>query len=69
MFKNILIGMFVISTLVFGALAIRNATPRTCDELVRSARGNLICLTNLGDATEDDAQEALTRIQEEYWRW
>lgn len=69
MFKNFVIALLLISTAVFGWLAIRNATPTDCDELIRTESGSLICQTNLGKVTEDEARDAMEKIREEAWKW
>jgi hypothetical protein len=54
MFKNIVIGFLVLSTVLSIGLAYRNAKP-VCEDLQRASNGDLICSFNLGDIPEDEA--------------
>lgn len=69
MFKNFIIVLLALSTLSFGWLAVRNAIPQNCDQLIRVSNGNLICQTNIGKVNENEAQGAISDVQKQEWKW
>jgi hypothetical protein len=57
--KNVLIGLLIWLSIVSIGLAVRNAKP-ICHDIMRNGEG-LVCVYNLGDIQEDDADVIIAK--------
>ena len=68
MFKNILIAILTISTVMFAYIAIRNSTPLECSEVLQINDNNL-CLINLHKLSPAELKEAIEQVKAESYKY
>ena len=68
MFKNTLIVILAISTILFAWLAIRNSTPLECSEVLQ-IKDNNICLIDMDGLTAYELEEAIEQVKAESYKY
>lgn len=68
MFKNILIAILTISTILFAYIAIRNSTPLECTEVIYIDNNNL-CIIDMNELTAYELEQAIEQVKAERYKW